>query len=116
MRAGRFRQIVGLQRAAGAVDGFGEVVQSDASWGTVATFPAFIRGLSAREAERASQMQVVADRSVSIRRPGIGAVGIPTTKDRFLWGARILNIVEVLNIDERNRELQILCLEMVVGS
>jgi len=103
MQAGKLRHRLILQRDDGTADASGEVVPS---WTTVATLWASIEPIAGREVFEASQAQSRATLRVRIRYYS----GL-TSKHRFLWGTRILNIDRVINLLGRDAEMEILCYE-----
>ena len=104
MRAGRLRHRVAIEQEGRAGDGGGGAAQS---WTTFATISAAVVPLSGREAELAAQVGSVVSHRVEIRyRAGV------TSKMRVKFGSRVLNIRAVLNIEERNRELHLMCEEL----
>ena len=107
MRAGRMRHRVAIQSPSTAVDSFGE--QTD-SWSTDATVWASIEPLSGREAQVAKQTNPRLSHRVLMRhRTGV------TPRQRLVFGtggdARTYEIAQVINPDERNISLRIMCVE-----
>lgn len=106
MRAGRLRHLIELQSDQGTeqrADG-----SPIASWETVAKTWAEIKPLSGRALDRA--MQVVGKVSHEITMRYLPSVN---KKLRVRFGERIFGISAVLNTDERNIELKLLCSEAV---
>lgn len=108
MRAGRLRHRVTVQSASTSTDSFG---QTQPTWGSVGTYWANVRPLMGKEAERARQVRADATHVVEMRIP----VSI-TPEMRLSYDSRTLNIVEVVNIDERDREYRLTCVEILSGS
>ena len=85
----------------------------DQSGGTVSTFVEFaavsaeISPLAGREALLAQQVNALISHRVVIR----FLAGL-TTKMQLLFGERVLRIHAVRNIDERRREMELLCGEI----
>lgn len=105
MRAGALRHSLTIQTATETQNDHGEVVKA---WSEFAVVNGSIDPLSGREFWRSRQVQADVTHVVTIRYlPGV----IP--KMRVLHGSRVLYITSVLNSDERNRELQLLCKETV---
>ncbi len=76
------------------------------SWATLTTVWASIEPAKGYEKFQASQLETPISHKVTIRyRSGI------TTAHRILWGSRVLNIKEVINIDEANAFLRITAIE-----
>ena len=78
------------------------------TWQDVATRHAEIAPLVGREQFLAQQINATTSHRVRLRYlPGV------TPKMRVLYGARILMIDGILNPEERNIELQLVCTEVV---
>jgi len=105
MQAGRLRHRVTVQRATDSIDQYGDQTPTWASLGTVW---ASVEPLSGREYFAAAQMQSEVSTRIVIR--PISGVTL-TPKDRVKFGSRYFDIQSVINRDERNRELQLLCVE-----
>lgn len=105
MQAGQLRHRVTLQSASQSTDSYGQVTLT---WSDTATVWASVQPLQGREAERAKQIHKDVTHNVTIRyRSGV------STAQRFKLGSRYLNILSVLNTDERNVELVCLCMEVL---
>lgn len=112
MGAGQYRHRVTVQRPTGTLSTTGGLTAGTPA--TIATnLPASI---APQDARVAAQLE------------GLGAGGVVNTithvvgiryradvrvSDEVLFGARTFEIVRVLNPEERNRELQLLCVEKV---
>lgn len=105
MQAGRLRHRVTVQRSTDSIDQYGDQTPTWASLGTVW---ASVEPLSGREYFAAAQMQSEVSTRIVIR--PISGVTL-TPKDRVKFGSRYFDIQSVINRDERNRELQLLCVE-----
>ena len=105
MSAGRRDKRVTIQRQVTTQDSAGQV---NNSWSVTATVWASIAPVTAREFFVAS-----GERAEVTHR--IGLVYGPTVvpRDRIVYGSRIFDIRSVLNTDERNRELLLMCTEHV---
>lgn len=105
MRAGRLRHRVTIQQKVEAVNGFGERI---VSWSTVANVSAGVEPLRGREFFDAEQVQAEISHRVIMRyRPGINSTM------RLLYKGRVLHIqAPPIDVDERHRELQLMCREM----
>ena len=105
VRAATLRHRVSLQSAADTADGGGgaATVRSD-----VATLWASIEPLKGAEHPSAQQLESRLTHRVRLRH----RIGV-TTAMRVKFGARIFNIRAVINPDERNRLLELLCEEGV---
>lgn len=107
MRAGKLRHRLTLQSPTGAVDAtFGgqthAYTDTATVWGSVE--PAVLMG---REQFAAAQLQAELTHRITIRyRAGV------TPKMRVSWDSRTFDIEQVVNVEERDRELHLLCREM----
>ena len=105
MMAGRLRKRVQLQTATEVDDSMGQLIPTAV---TVATLWAGIEPLQGKEAEQAKQIVAEASHKITLRyRSGV------TAKHWLLYGVRKFHIAAVLNRDERNHELTLLCTEGV---
>lgn len=100
--AGRLRERVTVQQASATRNSLGESVLSWADWQTVW---ASVEGVSAREALAAGQQDVTLTHKVQLRYlPGL------TQNMRFAWRNRTLEIVSLLEHDNRSRH-EAICAE-----
>lgn len=108
MRAGELRHRVKLQSPSGSRDAVGERVTV---WTDEATdVPANVRPLNGREQFFAAQKQASTTHLVTIRY-GSYVSGIDASW-RVMFGSRIFTIdAPPRNIDERNKQLDLLCTE-----
>ena len=107
MRAGTLRTRVEVQRIAEERDEHGGIVSS---WKTIANVWASIVPLSGREYWSAQQVQSDVSHGVTMRYfEGL------TNKHRLklLHSQRVLNIKSVVDVEERHREMQLMCVEVV---
>lgn len=99
MRAGELRHRLALQTSTDSKDAGGGLVET---WATVATVWGSVKPLKGEDKVNAQLVNSEITHSIKIRyRPGVNAQG------RILFGSRIFQLFEVLNIDERNREMHI---------
>ena len=104
IRAGQLRHSVAIQSATESRDSY----DVDFAWATVATVRASISPLSGTESIVADQEQATATHKVVMRYwSGL------TTSHRLLWGSRVLEIQSIVDVDERNRRIELLCKEDV---
>lgn len=104
MRAGRLRHQVEIQQYTATRDAAGQEIRD---WTEFATVRADVMPLSGREFFDAAQYNVEISHRVRIRyRPGV------TTKMRVIHEGRVLDIEYVINKDERDRELHLMCIEV----
>lgn len=105
MQIGKLRHAIELQQEQRTPDGGGGFVRT---WQTVARVRAAVEPLTGSERWRAEQVQANVSHRVTIRyRPGI------TTDMRVKFGARVFLITAVIDPEERHRELQLLCTELM---
>lgn len=104
--AGRLRERVTVQIASGATNALGETVLT---WNNSTAVWASVEGVSAREALAAGQQDVTLTHKVQIRYlPGL------TQQMRFAWRNRTLEIVSLLEHDNRSRH-EAICAESKDG-
>jgi SPP1 family predicted phage head-tail adaptor len=105
MRAGKFRKIVSIEQPSRVADAVGEMVPT---WTPFATnIYAEIEPLRGTEKLQAMQINASATDAVTIRYlPGV------TPQMRITYGTRVLQIQNVQNTKERDREIVLLCTEL----
>lgn len=115
MRGGQMRHRVTLQTPPDPAalvdqDTFGQVLNTDPTkWTTVGTYWAFVRPLNAREVGIATEERGDVTHEVKMR-----YVGAINPKQQLIFqGTRTLNIEQVLNVNERNKEYTLICKEVV---
>lgn len=102
--AGKLRDRVTVQIASGTTNALGETVLA---WSDSSSVWASVEGVSAREALLAGQNQVSMSHRVRMRYlPGL------TQNMRLSWGGRVLEIVSLLEHNNRS-EHEIICQENV---
>lgn len=111
MRIGALRQRLTLQSLVETKDAYGQMVKS---WATVATVYGEVRPLQGRELVNAAQIKADLTHLVTMRyidslEPGKRTV----PSERILFKGRTLNIIDVANVDERDRTLVLHCQELV---
>lgn len=105
MRAGQLRHRIVIQQLAEGRDSAGGIAET---WITFVTLPAAVEPLKGREYFQSDQLNAEVSHRIKVRYyPGI----LP--KMRVSWGTRIFRVEAVLNIDERNREIQLMCTEVI---
>ncbi len=105
MRAGRLRHKVVIQKTTEDRTDSGETTNT---WSTHATVWASIEPLNGREYFQAQQETAVVNTRIRIRHvDGI----VP--KMRVLHGARVFDIKAVIDVNERGREIVLMCEERV---
>ena len=108
MRPGTLRHRVQLQSVSETPATSGEMTQT---WSTFATVWANVTPTGMSELVRGDK--VVAARSMQVTIRYSSDVAELSPKDRIRYGDRVLQIESVLNVEERNEELTILCSEVV---
>lgn len=109
MRAGKLRQRLMVDQATVTRDALGAPVYT---WNKVGERWAGLEPLSGREFFSAQQLQSDVTHRVTIRYDH----DLDPMYYRFRYQGRIFNIDSVLNIDERNREMQCMCREEITGA
>ncbi|WP_374711533.1 phage head closure protein [Symbiobacterium terraclitae] len=100
-----FRQRVTLQQHVVGQDEYGQPIDT---WQDVATVWAAVEPLRGREYFAAHQVQAEVTTRIRIRyRRGI------RPEMRVLYDGRVFNILSVIDPEERHRELQLMCREVV---
>ena len=102
---GDLRHRVTYQEPVETLDAYRQPV---VTWQAVGTYWAEVRPLAGRELEVARQLRADVTHAVAMRR--VGAIG---PKGRLLFRGRTLNIVSVLDVGERRRELKLVCAEVI---
>ncbi len=105
VQAGKLRQQVTIQQLVTAPDGLGGTTTT---WQAFATRWAAIEPLTGRE--YFDSQQTTSKVSTRIRLRYLAGV---KPAMRALYGARIYSIEAMINVEEKNRELQLLCTEAV---
>lgn len=108
MRSGRLRHRLTVQTANISQNAFGEPVQT---WTTLATVWGAVE--PSRGAERQRALQVSATEEVKIVLRYSATIGGIKPDDRILYGSKVYDISAVMNIDERNRELNVMAREHI---
>jgi SPP1 family predicted phage head-tail adaptor len=104
MRAGKLRRRASLQRKQVTQDGYGAEI---ASWAEFAVVAAGVEPLQGREFWTSQAEQGEISTRITIRfRDDVKA------EDRVVWGDHTYDI-EAVVADERGRELQLMCKELV---
>jgi len=105
MRAGQLRHRVTIKQNSGSsANSYGEIT---ASWATVASVPAEVVTLGGDERRYRHQVEAGMSHVVTIRhRSDV------TAQMRVVWGSRTLEIESVVEADNRQRELVLMCKEV----
>jgi SPP1 family predicted phage head-tail adaptor len=104
MNIGKLRHQVYLQSSTATANEFGENIPT---WSTYATVWAEIKPLQGRELENAQQISEKCDYEVFIR---YNSSVLAT--HRIVYGTRTFEINAVLNLEERNEILKLICTEI----
>ena len=105
MRAGKLRHRISIERAIETQDSsYNEAVLQ---WVLFAEVSANIIPLSGRELIRAKQVELETDTEITIRYlDGL------SPKMRIVYRGRFFEILNIINTEERNREIHLLCSEV----
>ena len=104
MQAGKLNKRISLTALSETTNSFGEQTGSYASYATVW---AAIEPLSGRELEHAQQISAEITHKITVRYNSS-----VTSKHRITYGSRTFEIEAVLNPDERNEQLVLMCKEI----
>lgn len=111
-QVGRYRQRVRLQDLVQVADSYGQPVQDGrGSWPTLAEFWAEVLPLSGTEAVNVRQVWATASYRVRCRYQGPAAVPSPRMRLQLVKGGALLNILAVQNIEQRDRQYELICEE-----
>jgi SPP1 family predicted phage head-tail adaptor len=105
VKIGKLRHWITIEQVVETQDFDGSVIET---WSTFAAVQASIEPISGREYFAAQSTQADVTHRISLRYlEGV----IP--KMRVKYGLRIFDILSVINVNERNRELQLMCRESI---
>jgi len=105
MQAGKLRTTITIEKVGTAVDANGDVAPT---YTYIDKRKAWVRGLTGREFMAAQQTGSDVTNKVTMRYyEGL------TPEHRFLVDGRTLEILSVLNVDERNKTMDVMCKENV---
>lgn len=107
MRAGKLRHRITIEQSAEVPDSTGVITQI---WITFASVWADVVSLSAKEIELAHQLTPEVTYQIETR----FIKGVRTDM-RIIYGRRIFSIEAVIDVDERHKELRLLCKEVGLG-
>ena len=109
VRAGNLRQRITIQQKIVTLDDYG---QESAGWATVlADEPAQVQPMSATEFIRSNAQSMIVTHKITMRyRPEFINTQVMAGW-RITMGSRLLNIISVMNIDERNVMIEVLANE-----
>lgn len=109
MRIGNLRRRITFQARSGVVDSFG---QQQTSWVDLLTaVPAELEALAGRELQVAQAINAEVTHRVTVRYHPQLANPVAVAAMRIVYGARIFNILASMNVDERNREIELMASE-----
>lgn len=111
MRAGDLRRRVAIQSRSSSQDTYGQQLST---WSDVLTnVPAMIEPLNGRELEIASANHPQADTRITVRYHSALANPAAAAAYRVTYtnagGTRLYDVQAVLNLDERNRTIELMC-------
>lgn len=105
MRAGDLRHQIEIQRYTEIQNDYGEITQT---WNTIHTMRASVNPLSGKEYFASQQINAEVTHKVYIR-----YVADIKPSDRILFNTRIFNITSIINYQERNITLELMCIEKI---
>jgi SPP1 family predicted phage head-tail adaptor len=105
VKIGKLRHRITIEQVDETQDAGGEML---GNWSVYAIVQASIQPISGREYFAAQSTQADVTHRINLRH----LTGV-TPKMRVKYGSRIFDILSVINVDERNRELQLMCRESV---
>jgi SPP1 family predicted phage head-tail adaptor len=108
LSAGMLRRRVTIQQRASTQDSFG---QQAITWADVQTVYAHIESLSGNQLTQAQSIYSQTTHKVTVRYQAFLADVKTVGSYRILYGTRIFDIGADLNVDERNRVIELLCSE-----
>ena len=108
MKIGDFRHRMAIQSYTEVLDPHGG---QNGTWATDTTVWASVQTLTGRKLELARQIDAEATVEVKMRYCSSGGAAFVTVDNRLLFGTRILEPVYVVNENERNIILRIICKE-----
>lgn len=106
MRTGSLRHYVEIHALTIIEDDIGNQTEE---WAKVAEAWAAVEPLKGDEYLAAASTQAQVSHKVTMRPPGVEV----TPANRIVFGSRTLEVESALNLEERNRELQLMCKEKV---
>jgi SPP1 family predicted phage head-tail adaptor len=111
MNIGKLRHRIQVVRDTFASDDLGDMVPTPTTvgtcWGEVVT-------LSGREAVNARQLKPETTHRVTLRWQGASVAIKPS--DKLIYDSRTFNVLWVNNLDERNRQIDAYCTEVISPS
>lgn len=105
LRSGLYRHAVTVERATEVRDGHGQPIRT---WATFASWRCAIVPLRGREFFAARQLSAETTHKLS----GHYISGV-SPKDRIKFGSRTFRIEQVINVEEKGRELELMCVEVL---
>ena len=103
-----YRHQLTIERRTATTTGFKD---AEDQWDTFATVRASVKPMSGSELVQAMQTTAVGTLEVRLRWSPKFASDPITTRDRIQFGVRTLHITHVANVEERNREVVLMCSE-----
>lgn len=111
MRIGNLRRRIAFQARSSTVDTFGQqqTTWSDASG--LSAVPAELEALAGRELQTAQAINAEVTHRITVRYHPLLGNPVAVAAMRINYTGRIFNILASMNVDERNREIEILASE-----
>ena len=108
MRAGQLNRYVDIQQRGVTRDSFGQQVET---WTDVKYVYAYIEALSGTDRSAGDSTSTDVSHRVTVRYDAIFADPRAAATYRIVYGTRIFHVAAVMNIDETNRTIQLMCTE-----
>jgi len=105
---GKWKHRVSVQSPSNTLDAYG---QQATTWSTIATVRADIVPSSGIEKQRASMVNASLTHSVAVRYSPLFLPAITAAAYRILYGARVLNITSVVDVNEEHIFILFDCVE-----
>jgi SPP1 family predicted phage head-tail adaptor len=105
VKIGKLRHRITIEETTETQDADGSVIEN---WSAFATVQSSIEPISGREYFAAQTTQADMTHRINLR-----YVAGVKPKMRVKFGSRIFDILSVINVNERNRELQLMCRESI---
>ena len=106
MKGGKLRHKITIETPAETQNSIGEPIPA---WSTHTTRSASVEPLQGRELYRAKQVD--SEVSIRFRLRHDSLTGAITTKMRVSWDSRLFDIESIINVNERNKEVHLMCVE-----
>ena len=111
LSAGQLRRRVTIQQRLATQDAFGQQATGAGAWTDVQTVYAKIESLSGSQLQKAQSIYSETTHQVTVRYQAFLADVKTVGSYRILYGTRVFDIGADLNVDERNRVVELLAKE-----